>query len=354
MQEQKVEVLVHSKMHAGHLLVKLPSLGQPSEPGPFVEPLQPVGRVQLVGHLQLSGGLQLAGCPPAANRLHADPVETRPHPASHHGEVREFLVSSKENEADSAPIVWRGFTTEAAADLRMRDICALYLEHETELWKGEKSELKRTWENSGEVLVWDFPTDPNQSEMFLLYSLQNCPIHHRNSKAKTPGHVTAKGFSYPFNKPPIAFVKSGKAEDLLPSVHNQYFARHHLDRVLPQDREDIRVPEPYRVIRSGSQAYVITEYINGQSYWEKSKIADVQESDRMLNHIAQAITMLLSFPIVADMLIGPVRGGHIVHPLFTSRTSKTSGVRPRSTKDLEGYLNKVCRNLNQFFYFSLR
>jgi hypothetical protein len=75
------------QMHPGRLPVKLPSLGQPSERGQFVEPLQPVDRIQLVKHLQLSERLHLAGGPQAANRLHADSGETRPHPASHHGEV---------------------------------------------------------------------------------------------------------------------------------------------------------------------------------------------------------------------------------------------------------------------------
>jgi len=58
------------------------------------------------------------------------------------------------------------------------------------------------------------------------------------------------------------------------------------------------------------------EYAEGQPYCHKSKTSDEHESNRMLDQIARAIKIFLSFPISGLTPIRPVGGGPIVHPLF--------------------------------------
>lgn len=232
-----------------------------------------------------------------------------------HLSVREYLVRDVGTDVgrETSGRTWKGFTTEAAAHKLFRDLCASHLKDQTIGWIKDKRARKDDWNDPLHLPVWEFLSTPDPSDIFLTYALENSLyLQNKSDPEKLPtSHTTSRAFSFPFDKP-MAIVKTGKADSLLPSARNQHFARIHLQRLPQQEREDISIPEIYHVVHKHPYAYVFTAYVEGRRITDNSKAVGKSAISQMLDQIARAIKVFLSFPIPADMPVGPVGGGDLV------------------------------------------
>ncbi|KAH7153356.1 hypothetical protein EDB81DRAFT_882294 [Dactylonectria macrodidyma] len=150
------------------------------------------------------------------------------------------------------------------------------------------------------------------------------------------------GFACPTDNP-ILYIKYGHNEDSLTDseARTHQFAYDSLQKVPPQDRQGIRIPEIYRVIQTADDyTYIIMEYIRGKTL---AKVMEDREhfKDAHLyyyENTERAMKLFLAFPVPENATPGPYGGGIIRHPLFKDYQAP---IEYDSVGMLEKHLNKV-------------
>lgn len=156
-----------------------------------------------------------------------------------------------------------------------------------------------------------------------------------------PNGFSVTGFRYPADAP-SAYVKFGfPVEWMLAEVRNQTFVYDALQKLPPEARQGIHVPEVYRTMEIERRLFIIMEYVPGRTlakiteneqYWETCR-------EEVINKICQGMKLLMSLPVPEDAKPGPVGGGIIRHPIFADFQA---AIEYDSIEMLERHLNKVC------------
>lgn len=109
----------------------------------------------------------------------------------------------------------------------------------------------------------------------------------------------------------------------------------------PNNRQGIRIPKIYRVIRLNSGwTYIIMEYVQGTTLrdlmtdWKSFKA----NSESYYARVEMALKLLLSLPVPQDTAPGPYGGGIIRHPVFKDSMAP---IQYDSVEGLERHLNNV-------------
>lgn len=158
---------------------------------------------------------------------------------------------------------------------------------------------------------------------------------------KPNGHAET-GFPYP-TEAPLAYVKFGFPtciEYSQAEVRNQIFAYDALQKLPPEARQGVHVPEVYRTVEIGRRLFVIMEYVAGKSLAQIVGDDETWEAhgEEVTNKICQGMKLLLSLPVPQDAKPGPVGGGIIHHTIFKDFEA---AIEYDSIDMLERHLNKV-------------
>lgn len=187
------------------------------------------------------------------------------------------------------------------------------------------------------------PEDPRsvQRRAALAWSEEEIESTWKHTPMLKPNGFSVTGFPYPADAP-SAYVKFGfPVEWTLAEVRNQTFVYDALQKLPPEARQGIHVPEVYRIMEIGHRLFIIMEYVPGRTlskitedeqYWETCR-------EEVINKICQGMKLLISLPVPEDAKPGPVGGGIIRHPIFKDFEA---AIEYDSIEMLERHLNKVC------------
>lgn len=150
------------------------------------------------------------------------------------------------------------------------------------------------------------------------------------------------GFVYPSATDPIAYVKCARS---IGEARMQTYAYEHLQKVAPDVRQNIRVPEIYRVIEHGSEfgAYIVMEYVRGltiEAELEKCG-EDPQEThveEQLLALATKAISLFIDFPVSPSTKPGSGEGCRILHAVFKDQEAP---IEYNSVAELGRHFTKV-------------
>jgi serine/threonine protein kinase len=152
---------------------------------------------------------------------------------------------------------------------------------------------------------------------------------------------------YPSRDHPIAFVKYGPEKlGMREEMRNQTFAFEELEKLQPQERHGIRIPQIYQVIEKDEMIYIVMEYVTGTTLTDlRADGSLASEQQKWYDQIEKAIVLFLAFKIPDQSPLGPVGGGIIKHPLF-KRT--VASLKYDSVNHLQEHLTRV-----RLFRFSI-
>lgn len=145
---------------------------------------------------------------------------------------------------------------------------------------------------------------------------------------------------YPYRDCPIAFIKYGPAKlSMKEEMRNQTFAFEELEKLQPQERNGIRIPQIYHVIERDEMIYIVMEYVLGTTLADlRAKDGLASEQQKWYDQIAKAIALFLAFDIPDKSTLGPVGGGIIKHPLFKDTVAS---LKYESVNHLQEHLTRV-------------
>ncbi|KAI0382542.1 kinase-like domain-containing protein [Hypomontagnella monticulosa] len=141
------------------------------------------------------------------------------------------------------------------------------------------------------------------------------------------------GFAYPPSEPIVWIKMKGS----LGEARMQTLAYDYLSGMDPSMRRNVRVPEVYRTIEWDGKIYIVMEYVNGKSLMEDVVIDDTVY-DSLMDQLAYAIQLLLSFPVSADTPPGPAGGGQIRHTIFKDQEAS---IDYNSVEEIERHFNNI-------------
>lgn len=177
-----------------------------------------------------------------------------------------------------------------------------------------------------------------QRQLALGWSEEDILSVFEHTPPFRPSGSSVTGFPFPPQQP-AAWVKFGWPSILKPEVRNHEYAFTAL-REMPADQtRGVHIPEIYRTFESGTNFFIVMEYIPGKTLRQLLKEPGGKSAwESLTNKIANGIRLLMSIPAPPGQTPGPVGGGLIRHSLFKHETSYCEY---SSVDELEDHLNKV-------------
>ena len=146
------------------------------------------------------------------------------------------------------------------------------------------------------------------------------------------------GFAYPPNGKPIAYIKYGY-NVTVGEIRTQRYVYKAFQQVMDGSGTGLNAAEVYRAFECEGQAYVVMEYIDGQTVGALLRSSSAEKKNWIYDHVAKAINQLLQVPVPSGSPPGPVGGGCVKHYIFQDQVSPKAY---ESVGDLQRHINKVC------------
>lgn len=149
------------------------------------------------------------------------------------------------------------------------------------------------------------------------------------------------GFAYPFDNP-IFYVKFGnrRVTSMTAEAATQQFVFDALEKMPPEPRRGIHVPQIFRVLTTHRGVYIVMELVSGRRLDQLYETIDCFEdiSKPYYDQIARGIKLLLSIPVPPDAKPGPCGNSVIKHPFFKDSEAP---IQYDSVDILEEHINNV-------------
>lgn len=143
------------------------------------------------------------------------------------------------------------------------------------------------------------------------------------------------GFTYSYKGNPIAYIKYNTVT--MSEIRTQRYV-HSALKQMNASGSGARVPEVYLAFKYQGEAYMVMEYVNGDTAHALLQGASAGTVTRIYNQVAEAFNQLVRVPVPSGQRPGPVGGGRIHHSFF--KDHKASKIYD-SVSDLQHHINKV-------------
>ena len=145
------------------------------------------------------------------------------------------------------------------------------------------------------------------------------------------------GFMYPPNGKPIAYIKYGYTVTI-GEIRTQRYVYNAFQQMMDASDNGVNAAEIYRAFECEGQAYMVMEYIDGQTVGALLQGSSAEKKNWIYDQVAKAVNQLLLVPVPSGSRPGPVGGGCIRHYIFQDQVSPKAY---DSVDELQRHINKV-------------